>query len=94
MLRQSADDRGWCLLDRRKPFTELDDGLPFDPVDQAAHELVEEVYGILRIGSGTLQEEIGQLAKDREAPRTWPINQPEFQFFKERLRLLHRYFGA
>jgi hypothetical protein len=34
------------------------------------------------------------LPKDREAPPTWPINQAEFQFFKERLRLLHRHFGA
>src|ERR1700733_4821434 len=94
MPRQPADDGRRRLLDRCKFLTEFDDGLPFDPVDQTAHELVEEVNGILRIGSGTLQEKIGQLPKDRETPRTWPINQAEFQFFKERLRLLHRHFGA
>ena len=66
VLPQPADDGGGRLLDRRKFLTELDDGLSFDPVDQAPQELVEEVNGILRIGSGTLQEQISTISRNQQ----------------------------
>ena len=51
VVRQEADHIGGCAADRGQLAAQLDQRLPFDAVDQPAHQLVEHRDVIIRIGS-------------------------------------------
>ena len=50
VVRQEADHIGRRAADRGQLAAQLDQGLPFDAVDQPTHQLIEHGDVIIRIG--------------------------------------------
>jgi hypothetical protein len=83
--RQAPDRLDRRIVDRSKPFAELDQGFALDPADQKAQYIVEDFDLIVVQSIGVVEEEVGNPPQ-----RVGPVFQGvvldrQFEFGEERL---------